>query len=674
MRFQILSWMFLSWLAAAAVAGAAAPSAPREAPPVGLRLPEEQRAELERGVAELGREIQELRPLLRQRPALAGLEPDVEIFRKAVQFALRLDEFYRTNDVAIARRLLADGIARARELRAGRAPWLTATGLVVRGYVSKLDGSVQPYGLIVPPTWEPGAPRRHRLDVWLHGRDDRLTELKFLGDRQRSYGEFAPSDTFVLHPYGRFCNAFKFAGEMDVLEAMAHVATHYPIDEHRRAVRGFSMGGAGCWHLAVHYPGVWRAAAPGAGFAETAEYTGILAKSPAPPDFEQRLWHLYDAADYALNLFQCPTIAYSGELDKQRQAAEVMARAMQAEGLELRHLIGPGVQHAYEPQTKRALAQQFDELMARGREPWPAQVRWTSWTLRYNQLEWVTVDRLQRHWERARVEARVEPRRSDAKGPRVVVGSTNVAALRLNLADAPNSMKQAGPVQVVLDGQPFSYPGWTEAASAAGRGYELKRRHWTERSAREMDSGFPPPKAHGLQGPVDDAFLDRFLFVRPTGRPLQSATGDWTQTEMTRARDEWRAQFRGEVRITDDTAITAEDIRDSHLILWGDPQSNQLLGRICSQLPLRWDGRQVRLAGKKFEANGHVPVLVYPNPLNPGRYVVLNSGFTFWEFRRASNALQTPKLPDFAVRRLGEESNRGIIYAGFFGEHWEVLP
>ena len=427
MRFQILSWMFLSWLAAAAVAGAAAPSAPREAPPVGLRLPEEQRAELERGVAELGREIQELRPLLRQRPALAGLEPDVEIFRKAVQFALRLDEFYRTNDVAIARRLLADGIARARELRAGRAPWLTATGLVVRGYVSKLDGSVQPYGLIVPPTWEPGAPRRHRLDVWLHGRDDRLTELKFLGDRQRSYGEFAPSDTFVLHPYGRFCNAFKFAGEMDVLEAMAHVATHYPIDEHRRAVRGFSMGGAGCWHLAVHYPGVWRAAAPGAGFAETAEYTGILAKSPAPPDFEQRLWHLYDAADYALNLFQCPTIAYSGELDKQRQAAEVMARAMQAEGLELRHLIGPGVQHAYEPQTKRALAQQFDELMARGREPWPAEVRWTSWTLRYNQLEWVTVDRLQRHWERARVEARVEPRRSDAKGPRLVVGSTNVA-------------------------------------------------------------------------------------------------------------------------------------------------------------------------------------------------------------------------------------------------------
>ena len=36
------------------------------------------------------------------------------------------------------------------QLAAGKAPWTTATGLVVRGYRSKIDGSVQPYGLVVP--------------------------------------------------------------------------------------------------------------------------------------------------------------------------------------------------------------------------------------------------------------------------------------------------------------------------------------------------------------------------------------------------------------------------------------------------------------------------------------------------------------------------------------------
>ena len=33
-------------------------------------------------------------------------------------------------------------------------------------------------------------------------------------------GRFTPRDTIVLHPYGHYSNAFKFAGEVDVLEAL----------------------------------------------------------------------------------------------------------------------------------------------------------------------------------------------------------------------------------------------------------------------------------------------------------------------------------------------------------------------------------------------------------------------------------------------------------------------
>ena len=46
---------------------------------------------------------------------------------------------------------LAKGIERARQLKQGQAPWLGAGG--VRAYVSKIDGSVQPYGLVVPPSY-----------------------------------------------------------------------------------------------------------------------------------------------------------------------------------------------------------------------------------------------------------------------------------------------------------------------------------------------------------------------------------------------------------------------------------------------------------------------------------------------------------------------------------------
>ena len=249
----------------------------RKIPPPGIHIPDADRRELEAGAESLAREIESLRAALKDKPALTELLPDVQIFQKAVDWALRCDEFYKSNEVRIAHGLLAAGVARAVQLRNGETPWTGATGLVVRGFTSRLDGSVQPYGLIVPAAFvgealEPVAPAHrsvYRLDIWLHGRDDHLSELKFISDRQKSYGEFAPSNTFVLHPYGRYCNAFKFAGEVDVLEALEQVTKHYPIDTNRIVLRGFSMGGAGAWHLGVHHAGQWAVVAPGAGFAST---------------------------------------------------------------------------------------------------------------------------------------------------------------------------------------------------------------------------------------------------------------------------------------------------------------------------------------------------------------------------------------------------------------------
>src|SRR5207302_4963940 len=208
-------------------------------------------------------------------------------------------------EVEIARTLLSQGMRRAVQLRNGEAPWTTATGLVVRGYVSKIDGSVQPYGLIVPASVQADARREHRLDVWLHGRDEHLSELKFVDERERRAGEFTPEDTFVLHPFGRYCNAFKFAGEVDVFEAIEAVERNYRIDPDRVVLWGFSMGGAGTWHLAAHYPDRWCAASPGAGFAETRRYQNIQPKD-FPPSYEQTLWHLYDVPSYTRNLFNLP--------------------------------------------------------------------------------------------------------------------------------------------------------------------------------------------------------------------------------------------------------------------------------------------------------------------------------------------------------------------------------
>jgi len=110
-------------------------------------------------------------------------------------------------------------------------------------------------------------------------------------------------------------------------------------------------------------------------------------------------------------------------------------------------------------------------------------------------------------------------------------------------------------------------------------------------------------------------------------------------------------------------------------VLWGDPGSNRLLAKLADRLPVKWTAAGLEVNGVTYPADSHVPVLVFPNPLNPKRYVVLNSGFTFREYDYLNNARQTPKLPDWAVVDVRQPPNARfpgkIVAGGFFGERWE---
>ena len=68
--------------------------------------------------------------------------------------------------------------------------------------------------------------------------------------------------------------------------------------------------------------------------------------------------------------------------------------------------------------------------------------------------------------------------------------------------------------------------------------------------------------------------------------------------------------------------------------------------------------------------------MIYPNPLNSDRYVVINSGLTFRENHDRTNSLQNPKLPDWAVLDLstppdGTAAGK-VVDAGFFDESWTI--
>ena len=661
----------------------------RRVPPPGIEVPAVDRKALEDGLKTLGDAIEQLRQ--KKDAKVASLLPDVQVFHKAVHDALEYREFFKPEDIAKAKHQLEEGKARAEALARGESPWASQTGLLVRGYVSKIDGSVQPYGLVVPPTYTTLTPHRYRLDIWFQGRGEQTSEVNFIDGRERQAGTFTPADTIVLHPYGRYCNAYKFAGEVDVLEALEDVKRKYKVDEDRISVRGFSMGGAAAWQFAVHYSDRWFAANPGAGFSETPRFLKVFQNEAVEPTwYEKALWHLYDSTDYAANLLQCPTVAYSGELDSQKQAADVMDEALRAEEVRLVHIIGPATKHAYHPEAKKEVERRLDSIAIAGRKRIFRTIDFVTYTLKYNKMSWVTIDALEEHWARASVRARL------VGDSAIEVVTRNVGALTLDMPPGWCPLDPAATPLLSIDAHEITVPrprsdrSWHVELSKVNNEWEAKRVAFAPPNPGGRVTSAPTPipslappdtalrKRHDLQGPIDDAFMGSFVFVRPTGRSKYPKVGEWAKGEADHAVEHWRRQFRGEARVKDDTAVDDADIASSNLVLWGDPGSNAILAKIADRLPIRWEGDKIAAGSKSFPAETSAPILIYPNPLNPSKYIVLNSGFTFREYDYLNNARQVPKLPDWAIVDVTTPpDSRGpgkVVAADFFGESWEVRP
>ena len=639
----------------------------RRIPRLGIEVTAEVREELEAGMKELGQKIGTLKS--KKDTFVQNLLPDVQVFERAVRVALQYQEFFTEGDINKARRLLKAGIDRAEQLSFGKAPWTGQTGLVVGGYISKIDGTVQPFGVVVPESYTTEGKNRYRCDLWFHGRGETLSEVNFLDQRMRSVGQYAPADTFVLHPYGRYSNAFKFAGEVDVLEALEAVRERYRIDANRISVRGFSMGGAACWQFAVHYADRWFAANPGAGFSETPKFLKFFQKETLTPTwYEKKLWHMYDCNDWAINLFHCPTVAYSGELDIQKQAADIMETALEKEGVDLVHIIGPQTKHRIHDDSKVEIEERLARLAEVGRQVLPRTIHLATYTLKYNRMHWVTVNALGEHWERATVDARI------SGYDRLNIETQNVTELTLEFPSGLCPLEITRSVQLIVDGQQVEAPRPKSDRSWHCQLHQ-KDNQWKVGPPAEESI---LKKKHDLQGPIDDAFMDSFVIVKPTGESPNRKFSEWASSELDHVVTHWRRHFRGDARVKTDEEISDEDLANSNLILFGDPASNSLLKKIAAKLPLKWTADQIQVGQRQYDSDHHGLIMIYPNPMNPEKYIVLNSGFTFREYDYLNNARQVSKLPDWAIVDLRTPvSSRApgkIVEADFFGENWELRP
>ncbi|NNE90236.1 MAG: prolyl oligopeptidase family serine peptidase [Verrucomicrobiales bacterium] len=634
------------------------PAIDRRIPPISdIFLPADERETIEKRLAGFEDKLFEI--------SGEEYDADVAVLVKAVEYALRHNEFYSDKEFALPAKILdlADERFKERANLEPTASWLKERGLTVRGYWSSIDESAQPYGLEIPENLDLSKPVP--LLVWLHGRGDKITDLHFiqrcLTRSQTLGGKVADQqDAIIVHPFGRHCVGWKHAGEIDVLEVIEAVKADYNIDPDKIALAGFSMGGAGAWHIGAHYRDQFCAVHAGAGFAETARYNRLTPET-FPSEIEQTLWGVYDVPNYTRNLFNGPVLAYSGEEDKQKQAADVMAEAIAAEGGELRHIIGPGMGHKYHDDSVKEIWSWLKESWEQGRDPHPETVELQTRTLRYGKMHWLTLTGLDEHWQDTRVSASWPK-----EGSEITLTTKNVSSFRI---DAPLD-QDIGGFLLKIDGQDLQSvsPGFPVSSLSARKNAEG---NWKWGTPQGLS------KQPGLQGPIDDAFLSRFLVVPPDSKGGNLLLNRWVDFELDHFTHRWRELMRGEFESKESEDVDSVDAAEANLILWGDPSSNLLIAEVIEQMGnvITWTDETLQIGGRTYDPKTHVPVLIYPNPIQPERYIVINSGLTFREGHDRTNSLQNPKLPDWAVIHLGTDPDNlapgKIVASGFFDESWK---
>jgi len=466
-------------------------------------------------------------------------------------------------------------------------------GPQVLTFHSTVDDTDQPYGIYLPPRFNPQ--KRYPLVISLHGAgsNHRLNLRRVFG-KSNAKGEndveaslyfpkWADVDYIVASPYARGTMGYEGVAEKDVYDVLADVKARFPIDENRIYLTGLSMGGGGTLWLALTRPDIWAAIAP---------------VCPAPPQGTENL---------APNGLSFPVRFCQGGADPVVRPAGVKewAKRLETQGTKVEYIEYPGVGHnswenAYEDGKIFEWFGQFK------RDPHPDRVRFVSNRFKYNKSYWVELDALT-PGTLASIDARF------TANSRIEVTTSELQGFTLNLAGHPRFAAKR-PTQVTIDGKAL------EATAGQTLSFQKDGGVWTT-GKRQAGANAKRP---GAEGPMGEVISSRHIYVYGTADSPPSAELQARQRQASKAA-EWsvdRGWFMGRVmvfpRVVADKDVRPSDLESSNLVLFGNRETNKIISQFGDRLPMQ--------LSKDSQEYG----LLYVFPIGE-HYVLISSGLPWWQ-------------------------------------------
>lgn len=550
-----------------------------------------------------------------------------------------------------AKELLEQVVLLLKALEGGKDPLPRNTGkLIERAYLAENDGSAQPYYVYLPKDYDPK--KTYPLFIFLHGWVPETSKIDpWICSPSFGVYEMADEMGFIyLQPHGRRNTDFQFVGETDVLRSIRETRRYYRVDERRIYLIGASMGGAGVWHLAIHQPHEFAAISAINGQIDWFSFWEDMFHYPPRerlPKYQQWMMAMNNPADLVGSLRALPTFlqhSVRDHINSVKHARRVYEK-MKELGCPVEAYWDPGGHFIYwEPPVYRRA---FEKLLNYRYDDAPAAVRHVTYTLRFPTAYWVTIDRLERWGPIASILA-------EFKDGKIEVKTENIAAYHLTVPQ--KLVPDGGDLTVVSDGKAL-FDGKLPTDRIVRFGAQ-------EAAGRLV-------KSATVCGPVPDAFNFPFTVVKGTAG-TEAQTKDLAE-KAERFLTEWWAYAEGLPPCKADREITDGDLAGRNLILFGRPATNSLLARIADQLPIKIGDDFYQIGKRKFSGENLGLALIYPNPLNPKKYVVVFSGY-FWGEKRGSNH-KYDFIPDFTVYDDTFDPQVGTNHArcaGFFDVHWQL--
>ena len=274
------------------------------------------------------------------------------------------------------------------------------------------------------------------------------------------------------------------------------------------------------------------------------------------------------------------------------------------------------------------------------RQKSPAKLSYTIESLHYPEAYWVRIQGREDENQVATVQASVE-------GQEVRIETHNVDAYSINLMQAPVDANE--PVQIIENGKPL---GVTSEAVFIRWG------------GKYTDAEFL--KNPTLSGPIRDAFTESYVVVYGSGRGPDSK---YAQTCK-----RFALELAHGAPCVEDKDFQKHLIQTHNVIVVGSVGANLWLGQALEDLPIQIRGGKVLAShGQSYTGRDLGYMLVYPNPLNQKKYVVVYSATSTKAMARMSHAhseMQTGISTDTGIFEIAKTTEITWLARENFNTIW----